>query len=125
MPSDYNPDELLPRLPMGDYFAQMFAQQPPSPPPEAPQSFAEFNVGGSVADPRMLRDPRMYAGAPNVPSAVAMNTGISALLGTPLAGGQLTGSARLPYLTPPPPEYGQRPQPRLDPRFELRWTRQF
>jgi hypothetical protein len=124
MPSDYNPDELLPRLPMGDYFAQMFAPQQP-PPVEPPQSFAEFNVSGSVPDTRMLTDPRQYAGAPNAASAVAMNTGISALLGTPLAGGQLTGSARLPYLTPPPPEYGQRPQPRLDPRFELRWTRQF
>jgi hypothetical protein len=132
MPWDYNTDEALPRLPLGDYFAQMFGQAPPTdiqptaPPPQLPPDRVSGSVdfGGTVADPRMLSNPSMY-GAPNAPTAVGQNTGMSALLAMPIAGGQLTAGAKLPYLAAPPPEYGQRPHQRLEPRFELGWRKSF
>lgn len=132
MPWDYNQDEALPRLPLGDYFAQMFSGAPPPEmqptaepvPPPPDRVSGRFDVGGAVADPRMLSNPSMY-GAPSAPAAIGMNTGMSALLATPFAGGQLSASAKLPYLVAPPPEYGQPARPRLDPAFRLEWRKQF
>jgi hypothetical protein len=127
MANDY-PEE--PRGSLADYFAQLF-QPPPStelqPAQAAPSNspvYGGLDAFASVQDPRVFSNPNMY-GAPNVGTALAQNAGMRALLGMPLAGGQLEASAKLPYLAAPSPEPGQRPYPRLDPRFELRWSRRF
>src|SRR4029077_1877491 len=95
--------------------------QPAQPAPSSSPVYGGLDAFASVQDPRVFSNPNMY-GAPNVGTALAQNTGMRALLGMPLAGGQLEASEKLPSLSPPQADPGQRPYPRLDPRFELRWS---